>query len=51
MFGCRFLSNITAKIWPMNCMRILVVIKASMTIPSEKKLHAIEMIPMTISET
>ena len=36
-------SSITAKTWPMNCTRIRVVIRASITRPSGSRLHTIEM--------
>ena len=44
-------SSITANTCPMNCTRILVVISASITRPSGRRLHTIEMTPSTTRDT
>ena len=43
--------TITANTCPMNCTRIRVVIRASITRPSGRRLQRIEMPPRTISDT
>ena len=51
IFGAFFLSSATANIWPANCTMILVAIRTSITIPSEKKLQMIATTPITRRET